>query len=309
MESLLNRSPIDSISEREVDLLLVSALHENTAFQKWFIRTCTGLEDYKFVGVWRGVFDNYGETDVLCLVDDPSGQRVGLLIEDKINAIFQPGQSERYRNRGEAGLVEGSWGRYICCLFGPSNYVTAYIDGEEWPICVSSEEALEWFDHNNEHNCQIFREALRLSISKKDEGSFAPDHRATEFWQQYRRLCETEFSDLPYQRVREAISKNDPWPKFISDCLPTHILLEHKPTQGRIDLTFSNFSRDEVLEVIGGPPPPPFKIAKAGRSHALRIDVPKLDHLRPFMGQSDRVRACLTGARRLSAFYFDLANR
>jgi hypothetical protein len=37
---------------------------------------------------------------------------VGLLIEDKIRAEFQPDQAERYRKRGNIGVQEKTWDEY-----------------------------------------------------------------------------------------------------------------------------------------------------------------------------------------------------
>ena len=42
----------------------------------------------------------YGESDITVIVESPD-KRIGLLIEDKIDAIDMPEQPERYKIRGD----------------------------------------------------------------------------------------------------------------------------------------------------------------------------------------------------------------
>ena len=98
---LLSRRPIDGVTEREIDLLLLMALHCSPGFRAFLVSKTAGPGDFEFLGAWRGVYDNLGECDLLVLIRDASGQRVAIMVEDKIDASFQPGQASRYRQRGE----------------------------------------------------------------------------------------------------------------------------------------------------------------------------------------------------------------
>ena len=49
------------------------------------------------------VNDDAGETDVLLVVGLDSRERIAVMIEDNINANFQPAQAYRYRERGNQG--------------------------------------------------------------------------------------------------------------------------------------------------------------------------------------------------------------
>src|ERR1035441_3454935 len=53
---------------------------------------------------------------------DANSVRRALLIEDKIDAAFQPDQARRYKRRGELGVPE-LWSAYATCLVAPSAYI------------------------------------------------------------------------------------------------------------------------------------------------------------------------------------------
>jgi hypothetical protein len=54
------------------------------------------------------VTDDAGETNVWLVVDLDSRERAAVLIEEKINANFQPAQAYRYRERGKQGCSSQS---------------------------------------------------------------------------------------------------------------------------------------------------------------------------------------------------------
>jgi hypothetical protein len=83
-EELLSRRPIDAVTEREIDLLLLMVLHCSPGFRAFLASKTAGPGDFEFLGAWRGVYDNLGESDLLVLLRDANGHRVAVMIEDKI---------------------------------------------------------------------------------------------------------------------------------------------------------------------------------------------------------------------------------
>jgi hypothetical protein len=90
-------------------------------------------------------------------------------------------------------------------------------------------------------------------------------------------------------------SSHAPWPAFGKGLLPPGVLLEHKPAQGNVDLTLSKRSPKDVPS--GVVLPAGAQVARIGGSTAIRVDVPRIDHLMDFEGQIEAVRAALRAVR------------
>jgi hypothetical protein len=96
-----------------------------------------------------------------------------------------------------------------------------------------------------------------------------------------------------------SIGLASPWPRFGVAVLPDNVLLEHKPQQGRVDLTFAKFTLEALMQRLPATLPFNVKSARAGQSAALRIAVPPVDHLRPFNEQDDNVLSVFAAVERL----------
>lgn len=302
--TLQNRAWIDSIDEREVDLLLLRELHAVPAFRAFLIGKAFHRNEQAFVGAWRGVFDSFGETDVLLISDVDQLGRVAVMIEDKIGAVFQADQAARYRIRGDAGVADGSWAAYRTCLVGPSLYIDPHLSSAEWDIFVSFEDIISWLESLTEGDASalFFRDALKRASGKFQSGGFVPDARATAFWQRYLTICKEEFADLGLVSLKPVQSKNEPWPRFAVSRLPVGTRLEHKAWKGHVDLTFDNQKIDDVRERIEPSLLTQFQLVKAGGSTALRATVSRVQHLESFGSQEESVRHALIAARSLMQF-------
>jgi hypothetical protein len=79
------------------------------------------------------------------------------------------------------------------------------------------------------------------------------------------------------------------------------VFLEHKPQQGRVDLTFAKSTLEALRRRLPATLPIDVKSAKTGQSAAFRIAVPRVDHLRPFNEQVDEVLSVFVAVERLLA--------
>lgn len=102
---------VKSITERDIDFIMLEELSINTEFQEWFASRVFGERIFKAqIGAWHSVNDsNLGETDLLFIFESIEESRIALLIENKVDAIPQPKQGERYQLRGKSGQHEGYW--------------------------------------------------------------------------------------------------------------------------------------------------------------------------------------------------------
>ena len=96
--------------ERHLDLLLAEELECRPAFARWFIAKAIPAEDLPMgtpelvqVTISRYVSDlgaaAAGEDDLCVVADWADGSRIVLLVEDKLDAVLQRDQVERYRER------------------------------------------------------------------------------------------------------------------------------------------------------------------------------------------------------------------
>src|SRR5262249_29175297 len=105
--------------------------------------------------------------------------------------------------------------------------------------------------------------------------------------------------------VKERQSKNEPWPCFAKNRLPSGVLLQHKPSKGSVDLTFEKTTRDALFTKLAHllDDRRSMGIVKASSSAALRYTVPKLVPTEPFSSQETAVRAAFTTVRSVLALW------
>jgi hypothetical protein len=98
---MLNFNKVQSITERDIDLLLLEELNVSPDFSSWFYsKVMSGNPSPILKGAWHSVSDpELGESDLIAIYDNGHA----ILIENKIDAVEQLKQAERYRLRGERG--------------------------------------------------------------------------------------------------------------------------------------------------------------------------------------------------------------
>src|SRR5690606_27780257 len=93
----------------------------------------------------RSVTDSTGESDLGVLLADSEGAKVRLLIENKVNAMLQPRQAERYRERGSACLASGGCSRYLTAIVAPERYFGSGDGAKGFGGKVSYEAIVDWY--------------------------------------------------------------------------------------------------------------------------------------------------------------------
>ena len=133
---------LEAISERDIDMLLMEELESGSGFLEWFIGETTGWcsSGLDLQGVWHSISNEHGESDLTLVAGRPGGERIALLIENKLNAPPQPEQSARYQRRGELGKADGHWQEYATCLVAPKRYLGASVNAAGYFSTVSYED-------------------------------------------------------------------------------------------------------------------------------------------------------------------------
>jgi hypothetical protein len=242
-----------------------------------------------------------GETDLLLVVRLDEGKRLALMLEDKIDAPFQPEQARRYRQRGEQGILDGIWDDYRTCLVAPRAYIAKVLEQDGWNSLLALEDIAEWARSVDASYEAVLAHVCDEAVAKHVRRTSEASSEATAFWQSYRKMAAELLPNLTISRLPAIVSRASPWPRFAADALPGGVLLEHKPQQGRVDLTVEAGSAEQLKAATQGRLPLDVRVVRAGGSAALRLAVPQVDHLRAFEEQEEEVLAALAAVEKMHA--------
>ena len=220
--------PLVSINERDLDLLLLTAIHGSTAFRAALVKKLSGMVIAEFVGARRAVYGQEAETELLVEIRTESGERVAIIIQVKIESSFQPKQSERCRSRGEKGKALGQWDRFLTCLCAPRRYASLYVRIGDWDHVLFLEDTAEDLAIDNEPFASFLCAAIRQTAEEYERDGHAAGLKATAFWMRYADLCRQEFPDLAMSRLPPVSSSTDLRPRFLANILPADVRLEHQ---------------------------------------------------------------------------------
>lgn len=246
-----------------------------------------------------------GETDLLLVVrldkaDGDEGQRLALMLENKVSAAFQPEQAARYHQRGKQGIRDSEWEHYRTCLVAPAAYMAA-LEGDSWDSRLTLEEVADWARWAGGPHEAFLAQVCGEAVAKRASTTTEASPVATAFWETYRKAAGKFLPELAITRLPALVSQASPWPRFGANSLPTGVLLEHKPQHGRVDLTMSNQSVERLRAATQGWLPLGIQVVTAGQSAALRLAVPRVDHIQPFAEQEAEVLAAFAASERLHA--------
>ncbi len=262
------------ISERDIDLLLVEELVATADFRAWFGAQAGIAPSAQVETVARSVNTSTGESDLeVTFRDTESLTRV--LVENKIDAILQPRQPERYAERAASYIATGVCKGVVTLLVAPERY-TGGASGFDRRLTY--ETLREWFSNQGEADArsQYKVHLLDAAIERGSTGwLLVPDEAATAFWQQYWEVAAATAPELrmPKPGVKPATSG---FIRFLPPVLPAGVNLIHKVPLGKVDLQFAGMAEQLAafktkhqrhLE-------PDMRIARAQKSMVIRIHVP-----------------------------------
>ena len=295
---LKNVHKFRSVAERDIDLLLLEEFNVSTEFSSWFYSKVTGKSEAPGCnGAWHSVSDStLGESDLVVLYDDDTA----ILLENKIDAVAQPDQGERYKLRGKKGVEKEQWVDFQTCMVAPSMYLQKENDSQQYDANVSYEEICQWFlataqcDKRSAYKAYLLEEA----IAQNRRGyTFVTDKQVTEFWLQYWLFATNKYPELQMKRPGNKPSNAD-WPGFKPDNLNKRFSIVHKLRRGDLDLQISgaagslNLLKDHIVESD-------IKVEKANKSAAVRIKVPAIDCQQTFESQAAAAEQGMKAAVRL----------
>jgi hypothetical protein len=298
----------DSISERDMDLLFLEEAQVNEAFSQWLAQQIfgAGARFSTAVRAWHSITDSrLGESDLIVIYRDPSGRRVAILIENKVSAGAQPEQAQRYKQRGLTGVQENEWDDFKTCIVAPRAYLDAQPDTQGYDAGITYEAIADWLETSAQDSLRAkYRSAfVRAAVTQARRG-YVPknDPRMAEFWRAYKEDVNELFPELEFLPKPGPRPATSTWIVFTPQSLSKLRSINHKFEAGVVDLaTEYPVDQYEVVTRILLPvlDPIDMKVAKTGRSVAIRVRVPPLKGLEDYNTQRELARAGMRAAYRL----------
>lgn len=279
-----NILPIESIQERDVDLILLEELSTENAFCEWFVRELDLPILTSVNGAWRSISAfGLGETDILFSYNS-NDEKIFVLIENKLDASFQNEQFHRYLKRTDEYLTKKECNKAFAILIAPKLYCENQNDFENYLTYETIAERFEFIGSKR----NLFKSYLLKIATEKLRRGYQPINSVPvqSFWLSYWNFKEKKYPSLNMKKP-DIVPYNSDWPMLYDNRLK-NIVFYHKLGQGNTDATFKGFSEEfefKIKEVL----PEWGKFEKHGKSFSIRMYSGKIDRTKDFNEQIDKV--------------------
>jgi len=269
--------------ERDIDVMLAEEFTVSAEFTTWFLQRTARFKDSKAVvtEVHVSMSDNLGESDLVVILQRPTGIKFALYIEDKITAQLQPEQEGRYRLRAETGVAKGLFSEFDIVLCAPRIYVENLEHPDLFDSLVSYEEVAEFLRSSSGSNLRMKYRAHFIETAVPTTTSAwksTQDDLTDRFWDAAYEIAHREFRELEMKPLK--LTKGSTWITFRTSDMPTmpqRIYVYFKGSRGQMDLTFTGASNYKMAQMVEGLMEPDMDLVKTGKSTAIRLQVEKFD--------------------------------
>ena len=298
---------IESVTERDLDLLMLEELQVSHEFRDWFAARVYDEPIYKsLINTWHSLTNEHGESDITFVFTAEDETTTAILIENKINARAQPDQGERYHRRGKKGVSDGDWTQYRTCLIAPRRYLKT--QAEEYDCEVAYEEIMAYFvaRRSTEPRHDYRAKFIMDGVGQQRRGyqSKEPNEGMTSFVRQYWQLVQDRYPELRMSEPKPRPAGNT-WINFYPSTFPKSIDLVHQVTGGFVKVLFNGrapeFEAIEARYRDMASTFPELRIQLAGKSVSIAVPVEPLAPLQQsFNASRGNVEAALDTAYRLA---------
>jgi hypothetical protein len=272
-----------SVSERDMDLLFLYAFGSDKDFLQIFLgKLALSRSDYEVKEIILSKSDKDGESDITVVIE-ADGQRIGLLIEDKIDAVDMPDQPERYLKRGETDVRNSVYQTFYSFIVLPDKYYISNEAVSRYPFAVMYEEIRDYFKEKIGTQNTLYYQQISQAIEKaKKPPKVEIDENANRFFRKYADYQEERYPQLNLRTKRDC---NGYWAHYATRF--GSVYLYHKIGDGNVDLTFNKAAGymdklDVVADWLRHHGIDGVSAVVTGKAGALRIRVPKLNMQIPF---------------------------
>ncbi len=294
----------NDVSERDMDMLILEEFVCSASFTKIFTDRA-GISGATVLSVHSSKTDVLlGESDITVVVES-NGEKIGLLIEDKIDAIAMPEQAARYVLRGEKGIACREYDKFFVFIVAPRKYLSFNSESQKYPNRIEYETLLSYFEDLDEPRASFKAQQIRQAIEKQKKGYQAEtDPTVTAFWHKYSEYGKSNYPDLALLYNGENKGSKATWPRF--DTVKKGLYIYHKTEFGFVDMTFDGCAEripeiERLLsDTLENYPQKGFNVQKTGKAASVRLPVPVLDMHKSFDSQSDLIKKCFDAISKMS---------
>ena len=279
---------LSNVLERDVDLLLLEEVQCNPRFAEW-ISDRSGLQDdYDLVGAWNSLVTADGESDLVIVFNEgvrtkqlpefPTNH-LALMIENKIDAAFQPDQANRYRRRGEAGIEEGQWSGYVTVLIAPKRYLETMTDEHVFDVTIPYEEIARELDSYGDARSKWRADVLRQAAKGRMAHSrpiVADEHVTRLMNELHRKITDNGFG-LVLHPDKDWNVASASWYTFPRPSLPPGTSLDHRTAEGVVCLNVGRTRAEDVAKALTHLLPEGAMIEQRGMATIILFRVEPLD--------------------------------
>lgn len=296
---------ISGVCERDMDLFLIEELVADRDLLVWLFTRCdlVGEPDFDELAFTHSAVVGNGESDVEVRAKLKDGRSIVILIENKVDASFQPRQAERYRERAEdfcrSGLVHAA----VTLLFAPSCYIGENSGNHGFDITLTYEELRDWIANRYELNGRTrYKEMLLQAAIEKSSRGYSPlvDGAVSSFQHRYWEMVYTLEPDIKMNEPKGRPSGST-FIQFRATGLPKGLAVVHKVDRGFVDLQFAGWGERvpalrTLTEAIREDD---MTVECAAGSAAVRLRVPPLNVARAADEQTDAIKEGITAGGNL----------
>lgn len=296
--------------ERDIDLLLAEEFLVNPDFASWFrSRTRFAAESTaQVVDVDVSKATAEGESDLIVYYQRPDGSRFAIFIEDKIGALLQPSQADRYVARAArmagSGYIDGA--DFVLCA--PSSYIEVCSPEAiaAFRVRVTYEELATAIESDGTSPRARYRASfLREALAKpKSQWQKQVDEETDAFWMSAYDLASRHYPILEMRK--KSFTKGQTWVSFRPHDFPTmprRVEVAYKGGWGFVDLAFSSTTAHRMHELLSSPLPDDMTLHQTGKSASIRITVPEFVITEGWECCKDAITAGFEAASRLIAYF------
>jgi len=298
---------LQSVRERDIDLILLEEFHCCEEFVEWFCKTAD-FENVQFVGAWNSVSNVYGETDLLVCVQQQH-KIIGLFVENKIKALEQDNQDGRYHIRAQRAVADGTIDEYHTMIIAPDQYLRNFRTDHAFMSVLSFEKIESWFegrkDPRSKWRSAIMREAIEQN---RRPNNMIKNSTRSQFFEDYWRYLKMNHPSFIMNRPTAKGNKSR-WVMFKGLEFGPGIQFTHKCNKCLIELGFSRTSLNNFPASILDNLPSGARATQVGGKTAIHFDVPEIDLESPLDTQVESVEAAISAAYLLMPVFEDWKNK
>ncbi len=288
----------DAVYERDMDILLMRKIaYDRNFVRRFFLDGAIEDDKAEFVveKVAHSVVTEDGESDVEAILS-VNGKRIALLIEDKIDAVAQPDQAERYSIRGRKAVDCGDYDDFYVYIVAPRDYLDNNAEAKKYPHRISYEDIRSSSE-------DLFENAMiDHALSDANNVRLPRSAVVTAFWDQLYDYVDENYPDTFLIHGHRGLERSGQAGQWISMSCVKPYGIQIKSDRGYVDLEiggygdrFAQFSNDNKALIDEKR----LYVRAASKSLAIRKYIDFIDFTQPFESQKPALRKAFDAAKEL----------